>query len=113
MRGNDDKLCIENEELCVKNEGLCIESDEFCRSTVAPLLLNLEALSPTAAATGTAETPAAETLGASCHYGMILYFTTLDASQAAQANVRHKIMNFVLKTRNCVCFKREILHLKW
>ena len=50
---------------------------------VAPLLGNLKVLAPTAAATGTAATPAAETLGPACHYGMMLYSKTLTASDLA------------------------------
>ena len=46
-------------------------------TSVAPLLSNLKVLAPTAAATGTSTTPAAETLGPACHYGMMLYSKTL------------------------------------
>ena len=49
-------------------------------TSVAPLLPNLKVLAPTAAATATATTPAAETLGPACHYGMMLYSKTLTAS---------------------------------
>ena len=46
---------------------------------VASLLSNLKVLAPTAAATATSTTPAAETLGPACHYGMMLYSKTLTA----------------------------------
>ena len=46
---------------------------------VASLLSDLKVLAPTAAATATTTTPAAETLGPACHYGMMLYSKTLTA----------------------------------
>jgi hypothetical protein len=49
-------------------------------TSVASLLSNLKVLAPTAAATATSTTPAAETLGPACHYGMILYSKTLTTS---------------------------------
>lgn len=49
-------------------------------TSVAPLLSNLHVLAPTAAATATSTTPAAETLGPACHYGMMLYSKTLAAN---------------------------------
>ena len=58
----------------------------FKMAKVAALLPNLKVLSPAAAKTGTAKTPAAETLGVACHYGMMLYSATLTASQVAQAD---------------------------
>lgn len=50
---------------------------ELKMTSVAPLLSNLKVLAPTAAATATSTTPAAETLGPACHYGMMLYSKTL------------------------------------
>ena len=56
-------------------------------TSVAPLLPNLKVLAPTAAATATATTPAAETLGPACHYGMMLYSKTLTASDLLDLEV--------------------------
>ena len=60
---------------------------EVKMTSVAPLLSNLKVLSPTAAATATPTTPAAETLGPACHYGMMLYSKTLTSSDLADLEV--------------------------
>jgi hypothetical protein len=49
----------------------------------AGLLDNLAVLAPRPAATGTMATPALETLGPDCYYGMALYEATLSANEAA------------------------------